>query len=147
MKNLKKEDIKSLLEGKKGTAGSGSWRSAETAAFARKMQPVWKWMNRLSLLFHALLACVINFAIEAISRHSVFEAWDYMTETPVVFLVQCLYDLCALSQWSICSAGECLPGSSVSVLWLILGVAQRLYAAEAGDAVQRSGSEGGYGRA
>ncbi len=43
-------------------------------------------MNRFSLIFHALLAYIINFVIEAISRHSVVAAWDYMTGTPMVFL-------------------------------------------------------------
>lgn len=50
------------------------------------MQPVYKWMNRFSLVLHYLLACVLNFLIEMISRHSFFEAWSYMTETPFVFL-------------------------------------------------------------
>ena len=31
-------------------------------------------MNRFSLVFHALLACILNFVIEAISRHSLIEA-------------------------------------------------------------------------
>ena len=46
------------------------------SAFARKMQPVYKFMNRFSLVFHALLACIINFAIEAISRHSLVRSVD-----------------------------------------------------------------------
>ena len=50
------------------------------------MQPVYKWMNRFSLVLHYLLACVLNFLIEVISRHSFFEAWSYMTGTPLVFL-------------------------------------------------------------
>ena len=50
------------------------------------MKPVYMWMNRLSLLCHALLACVINLVIEAISRHSLFQAWDYMVNSPLVFL-------------------------------------------------------------
>ena len=31
------------------------------------MQPVYAFMNRFSLIFHALLACIINFTIEAIT--------------------------------------------------------------------------------
>ena len=85
LKNLKKEDVKAYWKERKERRAR-ILEERRNSAFAKKMQPVWKWMNRLSLLFHALLACVINFAIEAISRHSVFEAWDYMTETPVVFL-------------------------------------------------------------
>ena len=36
--------------------------------FAKKMQPVYKWMNRLSVPLQFLLACIINFFIEVISR-------------------------------------------------------------------------------
>ncbi len=32
------------------------------------------------------LACIINFVIEALSRHSLVAAWHYMTGTPLVFL-------------------------------------------------------------
>lgn len=56
------------------------------SAFAKKMQPVYLWMNRLSLLFHALLACVLNYIIEAISRHSPAKAWEYMAMSPGTFL-------------------------------------------------------------
>ena len=54
--------------------------------FARKMQPVYQMMNRLSLLLHAVWACIINFIIEAISRHSVISAWDYLTTSPWTFV-------------------------------------------------------------
>lgn len=30
--------------------------------FAKKMQPVYKWMNRLSVPLQFLLACIINFS-------------------------------------------------------------------------------------
>lgn len=33
------------------------------SAFEKKMQPVYKWMNRLSLLCHFVLACILNFLI------------------------------------------------------------------------------------
>ena len=50
------------------------------------MQPVYKEMNRFSLVLQMLYACVINLVIEAISRHSLFEAWDYMVGSPWTFL-------------------------------------------------------------
>lgn len=56
------------------------------SAFAKKMAPVYMWMNRLSLILHFLLACFINLVIEAISRHSLGQAWEYMVTSPRTFL-------------------------------------------------------------
>ena len=121
LKNLKKEDVKAYWKGRKERR-SRILEERRNSAFAKKMQPVWKWMNRLSLLFHALLACVINFAIEAISRHSVFEAWDYMTETPVVFLYNAFMIFVTFSVVYLFRR-RVFARIIVSVLWLILGVA------------------------
>ena len=85
VRNLKKEDIKRHFKEKKERR-QRILEERRNSKFAKKMQPVYKWMNRLSLPLHFLLACVINFLIETISRLSPFEAWDYMTGTPLVFL-------------------------------------------------------------
>ncbi len=58
----------------------------KNSKFAKKMQPVYQWMNRLSLLLHVVWACVINFIIEAASRHSVTRAWEYLIGSPGTFL-------------------------------------------------------------
>ena len=121
LKNLKKEDVKAYWKGRKERRAR-ILEERRNSAFAKKMQPVWKWMNRLSLLFHALLACVINFAIEAISRHSVFEAWGYMTETPVVFLYNAFMIFVTFSVVYLFRR-RVVARIIVSVLWLILGVA------------------------
>ena len=85
VKNLKPEDIKRHYQEKKARR-QRILEQRRNSKFAKKMQPVYKWMNRFSLVLHYLLACVLNFLIEMISRHSFFEAWSYMTETPFVFL-------------------------------------------------------------
>ena len=121
LKNLKKEDVKAYWKERKERRAR-ILEERRNSAFAKKMQPVWKWMNRLSLLFHALLACVIHFAIEAISRHSVFEAWDYMTETPVVFLYNAFMIFVTFSVVYLFRR-RVFARIIVSVLWLILGVA------------------------
>ena len=121
LKNLKKEDVKAYWKERKERRAR-ILEERRNSAFAKKMQPVWKWMNRLSLLFHALLACGINFAIEAISRHSVFEAWDYMTETPVVFLYNAFMIFVTFSVVYLFRR-RVFARIIVSVLWLILGVA------------------------
>ena len=80
-----KEDVKTYLKARKERR-ERILEERRNSKFSRKMRPVYKFMNRFSLVFHALWACIINFIIEAISRHSPIEAWSYMTETPVVFL-------------------------------------------------------------
>ena len=85
IKNLKKEDVIAYWKGRHERR-ERILEARRNSAFAKKMQPVYAFMNRFSLIFHALLACIINFVIEAISRHSVVAAWDYMTGTPLVFL-------------------------------------------------------------
>lgn len=45
-----------------------------------------KWLNRFSLPLQAMASAVGYFLIEAISRHSLWEAFTYMTERPLVFL-------------------------------------------------------------
>ena len=78
VKNLKKEDVVRWRREHKERR-ERILEERRSSALARKLKPVYLWMNRLSLLFHALLACVINLAIEAISRHSFIQAWEYMT--------------------------------------------------------------------
>lgn len=85
VRNLKKEDVKEYLHQRK-IRREMILEKRRNSAFAKKMQPVYRFMNRISVVMHALLACVINFFIEVISRHSFVEAWDYMTGSPWVFL-------------------------------------------------------------
>lgn len=85
VRNLKPEDIKRHYKEKKERR-QRILEERRNSRFAKKMQPIYKWMNRLSLPLQYLLACVINFFIEVISRHSLFQAWDYLVGTPLVFL-------------------------------------------------------------
>ena len=93
VKNLKPEDIKRHYQEKKARR-QRILEERRNSKFAKKMQPVYKWMNRFSLVLHYLLACVLNFLIEVISRHSFFEAWSYMTGTPLVFLFNVIFNIC-----------------------------------------------------
>lgn len=45
----------------------------------------WNFINRISLILQAAGCAVLYYFIEAISRHSLLEAWTYMTERPWVF--------------------------------------------------------------
>ena len=85
VRNLKKEDIKRHFKEKKERR-QRILEERRNSRFAKKMQPVYKWMNRFSLPLTFLLACVINFLIEEVSRLSLFEAWDYLVGSHLVFL-------------------------------------------------------------
>lgn len=85
LRHLKKEDIKEYWH-KKKLRREAILEKRRNSAFAKKMQPVYKVMNRFSLLLHVLYACLINLVIESISRHSFFVAWDYMVGSPWTFL-------------------------------------------------------------
>ena len=85
VRNLKFKDIKEHYKARKERRQK-ILEDRRNSKFAKKMQPVYKWMNRLSLPLQYLLASVINFFIEVISRHSLFQAWNYITGTPLVFL-------------------------------------------------------------
>lgn len=121
LKNLKKEDVKGYLKAKKERR-ERILEERRNSAFAKKMQPVYKWMNRLSLVFHALLSCLINFAIEAISRHSAIRAWQFMTETPLVFLYNAFMIFMTFSIVYLFKR-RVFVRIIISVLWLVLGVA------------------------
>ena len=120
VRNLKKEDIKRHFKEKKERR-QRILEERRNSKFAKKMQPVYKWMNRLSLPLHFLLACVLNFLIETISRLSPFEAWDYMTGTPLVFLYNSFMIFATFSIVYLVRR-RVFARILVSVFWVVLGI-------------------------
>lgn len=121
IKNLKKEDVIAYWKGRHERR-ERILEARRNSAFAKKMQPVYAFMNRFSLIFHALLACIINFVIEAISRHSVVAAWDYMTGTPLVslynaFMIFVTFSIVYLFKRRI------FVRMIIGAIWVILGIA------------------------
>lgn len=121
IRHLKKEDIKAWYRARKERR-ERILEARRNGPFARKMKPVYAFMNRFSLVFHALLACLINFAIEAISRHSPFEAWDYMVGSPLVFLYNAFMIFMTFTVVYLVRR-RVFARIVISVLWLVLGVA------------------------
>ena len=121
LKNLKKEDVKAYWTAKRERRAR-ILEERKNSAFARKMKPVYRFMNQISLLLHAVLACMINFVIEAISRHSAVEAWNYMTGTPLVFLYNAFMIFVTFSVVYLVRR-RMFVRIIISVLWLTLGVA------------------------
>ena len=121
IKNLKKEDVIAYWKGGHERR-ERILEARRNSAFAKKMQPVYAFMNRFSLIFHALLACIINFVIEAISRHSVVAAWDYMTGTPLVFLYNAFMIFVTFSIVYLFKR-RIFVRMIIGAIWVILGIA------------------------
>lgn len=121
IKNLKKEDVIAYWKGRHERR-ERILEARRNSAFAKKMQPVYAFMNRFSLIFHALLACIINFVIEAISRHSVVAAWDNMTGTPMVFLYNAFMIFVTFSIVYLFKR-RIFVRMIIGAIWVILGIA------------------------
>ncbi len=121
LKNIRKEDVKAYWKARKERR-ERILEERRNSAFARKMKPVYQFMNRISLLLHGVLACIINFVIEAVSRHSAVEAWEYMTGTPMVFLYNAFMIFITFSVVYLVRR-RMFVRIIISVLWLALGVA------------------------
>ena len=121
IKNLKKEDVIAYWKGRHERR-ERILEARRNSAFAKKMQPVYAFMNRFSLIFHALLACIINFVIEAISIHSVVAAWDYMTGTPLVFLYNAFMIFVTFSIVYLFKR-RIFVRMIIGAIWVILGIA------------------------
>lgn len=77
--------------------------------------------NKISLLLHALVSAVGYFLIEAISRHSFTEAWDFMTGRPLVFA----YNAALIFTTSLIVylfRRRCFIRVLLCMFWLLLGI-------------------------
>ncbi|SHJ95339.1 LTA synthase family protein [Hespellia stercorisuis] len=119
-KNLKKDDIKQWWKAKRERRQL-ILEQRRNSKLAKMMQPVYRIMNRFSLVFHALLACILNFAIELISRHSLIAAWEYMVQTPKVFLFNA-YLIFATFAIVYLVRRRMFARIIISVFWLVLGI-------------------------
>lgn len=120
IKNLQKEDVIIWWRMKKERR-ERIVEERRNSKFAKKMKPVYHMMNKFSVILHILLSCVINFAIEAISRHSVFQAWDYLVGAPLVFLYNSFMIFTTLMIVYMVKR-RVFARIIISVLWLFLGL-------------------------
>ena len=80
-----------------------------------------KAFSSCSLPLQALWCCALYFVIEWMSRHSFYEAWNYMTSSPLIFLYNTgMIFITMLPVYLI--RRRIFLRSLVSVLWLILGI-------------------------
>ncbi len=117
---MKKEDLREYLK-KRKERRERIIEERRNSEFSRKMKTVYKWMNRFSLVLHALWACMLNFIIETISRHSPIPAWEYMTESPIVFLYNSFMIFMTFSIVYLFKR-RVFTRILVSVFWLAIGI-------------------------
>ena len=80
-----------------------------------------KFCNKISLILQALWCAVLYFLIEALCRHSVVEAWDYMTGKPLVFA----YNAALIFTTSLIVylfRRRCFLRVFLCMFWLLLGI-------------------------
>lgn len=124
MKRIRKEEIKNYMQQKKlhrEEKKAAKMEARQNSKFYKNMQKACVVMNKFSILFTALLACIINFAIEAISRHSVVSAWGYMTGSPWAFLFNA-YMIFSTLLIAYIVKRRLFTRIIISVVWLILGI-------------------------
>jgi len=120
IKNLKWKDVKAYQRARKARR-ERILRARLNSPFYQRMARIYQVMNRISLLLHAVWACIINFVIEAISRHSAFAAWDYMSGSPLVFFYNVFMIFVTFSIVYLVKR-RVFTRIIISVLWLMLGV-------------------------
>ena len=120
-KRISKEELGAYLK-KRKERRKDILEKRRNSAFAKKMQPVYKVMNQISILLHVVLSAVLNLTIEMISRHSFLEAWNYMIESPWAFLYN-TYIIFITFLIVYLVRRRVFARIIVSVVWLALGVA------------------------
>lgn len=120
IKHLKWEDVKEHSRRKKERR-IRIIEERRNSRFSKKMRPLYQVMNRFSLIFHFLWACLLNLMIEAISRHSLLTAWSFMTGSPAVFLYNAFMIFITFSLVYLVKR-RVFTRIILSVLWLTLGV-------------------------
>ena len=100
---------------------------------------LYKICNKISLLLHVLASAVGYFVMEAICRHSFIEAWDYMTQKPLVFAYNTAF-IFTSSLIVYLFHRRVFWRVLVTLFWLILGNYQRRSPDEPCYTVYRTGS-------
>lgn len=132
---IKKPDIKAgihklkHMRWKDMKAGYGNWkrRRAEkreefnNSAVGKKLQALYARMNQFSLILHGIWAILINYIIEAMSRHSVMAAWEFSRVSTKAFLYNAFMIFVTFSIVYLFKR-RAFSRIILSILWLVLGI-------------------------
>ena len=120
IKSLKWSDIKKQYKDFQ-TRRMEKAEMRRNSAFGQKIQTAYAWMNRFSLILHGVWAILINYMIEAMSRHSVMAAWEYSRVSTKAFLYNAFMIFITFSITYLFRR-RVFVRVIISVLWLTLGV-------------------------
>lgn len=102
-------------------------RRKRTGVFSKINMAEWsespkvKFLNKYSLLFHGLLACVLVLVIEWVSRHSLTSALSFSFGTPLTFLYNALLIFASFLIVYLFKR-RALVRFVLTVFWLLLGI-------------------------
>lgn len=88
---------------------------------SEKLSPYYGTLNKISVLLEVLWAILINFIIEAFSRHSVVAAWKYLVKTPEVFFYNAFMIFVTFTFVHLVRR-RVFARIIVSALWLVIGL-------------------------
>ena len=120
IKSLKWSDLKARYKNFKAHCEEKA-EMRRNSAFGQKIQTAYAWMNRFSLILHGVWAILINYMIEAMSRHSVMAAWEYSRVSTKAFLYNAFMIFITFSITYLFRR-RVFVRVIISVLWLTLGV-------------------------
>lgn len=120
LKTLRWADVKA------GYQRFKQFRSEKMEAFrnsaaGKKMQALNHRMNQFSLILHGAWAILINYIIEAMSRHSVMAAWEYSRISTKAFLYNAFMIFATFSIVYLFKR-RAFARIILSILWLVLGI-------------------------
>lgn len=124
LKSLKWADVKNGIRAMKKRQAEKE-AAYHNSRFAQKMQKLYPYMNRYSLILHGIWAIVINFLIEAMSRHSVVAAISYSRVSTKAFLYNAFMIFVTFSIVYLCKR-RVFARFILSFLWLLLGLTNGL---------------------
>ena len=124
MKRIQMKDLKERMQQKKQLRKERQQarrEKLENGTLGKVMKKSIPVMNKISVLLHAVWACVLYFIMEALSRHSVAKAWEYMQISPLTFLFNAYMIFASLFLVYIVKR-RVFFRVIISVVWLILGI-------------------------
>ena len=89
--------------------------------FGQSLKTLSQYMNKYSLLLHALWAVIINFTIEAMSRHSIAAAWNYFDVSTKVFMYNSFMIFLTFSFVYLVKRRIFARGV-ISLVWFMIGI-------------------------
>ena len=120
LKALKWSDVKASY-GKCKQFRAEKMEAFRNSAAWKKMQAVNQKMNQFSLILHGIWAIIINYIIEAMSRHSVMAAWEYSRISTKAFLYNAFMIFVTFSVVYLFKR-RAFTRIIISILWFVLGI-------------------------